>query len=167
MHAPQLVTLWGQRVCQSFGMGTRMNDKLVNYSHILTQTKQQIVQCIVGTFLMHERAMSKYRPTRLTTTQTWGKPPPSPLQYFLCLATGPTPKCHFVPRLSRWSLAIPKIGTFATLEAHNFVCKPPIEMKSKTKVQPLSRSFQSYVARHLHARKLGRFLTFSGWESNC
>jgi len=35
---------------------------------------------------------------------------------------------------------IPKIGTFATLDAHNFVCKPPIEMKSKSKLSPLLRS---------------------------
>ncbi len=28
------------------------------------------------------------------------------------------------------------------------------------------RAFQRYVARYLHVRKLGRFLTFNGWESN-
>jgi hypothetical protein len=31
-----------RRACWSFGMGTRMNDKGVNYSHGLAQTKQQI-----------------------------------------------------------------------------------------------------------------------------
>ncbi len=29
---------------------------------------------------------------------------------------------------------IPKIWTFATLEANNFLCKPPIEMRFKTKL---------------------------------
>jgi hypothetical protein len=32
----------GIGVCWSFEMGTRMNDKRVNYSHGPTQTKQQI-----------------------------------------------------------------------------------------------------------------------------
>jgi hypothetical protein len=50
---------------------------------------------------------------------------------------------------------IPKIGTSKTLEAHNFVCKPPIEVTSHAKLQPLSKKFQRYVARHLNARNLG------------
>ncbi len=54
-----------------------------------------------------------------------------------------------------------------TLGAHNFVCKPSIEIKSKEKLQPLLRAFQRYVARHLHVRKSGQFLTFNGQESNC
>jgi hypothetical protein len=37
---------WGgggfRRPCWSFGMGTKTNDKRVNYSHGLAQTKQQI-----------------------------------------------------------------------------------------------------------------------------
>jgi hypothetical protein len=71
---------------------------------------------------------------RLTMAQTWGKPPPSPLYYTLCLATGLAPKCHFVLGLPSGSFEIPKIGTFATLEAHNFVCKPLIEVRSKAKL---------------------------------
>ncbi len=39
-----------------------------------------------------------------------GKPPPSPLQYILCLATRPTPKCHLVPRLQVRVLKFPKLG---------------------------------------------------------
>jgi len=41
-------------------------------------------------------------------------------------------KGHFVPGLPSWSPEIPEIGTFATLEAHNFVCKPSIEVKSES-----------------------------------
>ncbi len=62
---------------------------------------------------------------------------------------------------------IPKFGTLATLGPYNFACKPPIEMKSKASLQPLFRAFQQYIASHLHTRKLGRFPTFNGWESNC
>ncbi len=53
-----------------------------------------------------------------------------------------------------------------TLRGHNFVCRPLIGMKSATKLQPSSRAFQWYVAHHLNIRKLGRFLTFSGRDSN-
>jgi hypothetical protein len=38
------------------------------------------------------------------------------------MATGPMPKCHFVPELPSGSLKIFKFGIHVTLEAHNFVC---------------------------------------------
>jgi len=41
---------------------------------------------------------------------------------------GPTPKCHFVLGLPCASPKILKIGTPTALEAHNFVCRPPIEV---------------------------------------
>jgi hypothetical protein len=43
--------------------------------------------------------------------RTWEKPPPSPLEYTLCLATGPAPKCHFVLGLTNGSPEIPTIRT--------------------------------------------------------
>jgi len=52
----------------------------------------------------------------------------------LCLTTGPAPKCHFVLGLSSESLEIPKVGTPVTLGAHNFVCRPSIEVRSKEKI---------------------------------
>jgi len=75
---------------------------------------------------------------------------------------GLAPKCHFVSRLPNGSPKIPKVGTLATLGAHNFVCRPPIEMRSKSKLYPSLRAFQRYVTHHLHTRKSGRFLTSSG-----
>jgi hypothetical protein len=74
---------------------------------------------------------------------------------------GPAPKCHFVPGLPNGSPEISKVGTPVTLGAHNFVCGPSIEMRFKEKLEPSLRAFQRYVARHLHATKLGRFLTFT------
>jgi len=50
------------------------------------------------------------------------------------MATGPTPKCHFVLGLPSESPEIPTAATLATLGAHNFVCKPLIEMQSKAKL---------------------------------
>jgi hypothetical protein len=59
----------------------------------------------------------------------------------LCLAMGLTPKFDFVLRLASWNPEILEIGTPTTLEAHNFVCKPPIEVRFKGKLYPLSRVF--------------------------
>ncbi len=146
-----------------------MSDKRVNYSHGLAQTKQQVSQCIVGTLLVHGGAMNKHRFTRFITAWTWGKPSSSPLQYFLCLATGPRPKCHFVPRLPSWefgNLEIFEMGTFATLQAHDFLWRLLIEMRFEVKLQPSPRAFQKFMTHHLNVSKSGRFLTFSGQEPN-
>ncbi len=56
-------------------------------------------------------------------------------------------------------LRLLKVRTFVILKAHNFVCKPSINVRFKEKLQLLSRAFQQYVACHLHASKLGRFVT--------
>jgi hypothetical protein len=77
---------------------------------------------------------------------------------------GASTQMSFCPGIP--TLEIPKIGMLATLEGHNFMCKASIEMRSEAKLFPSSRSFQGYVAHHLHAHKLGRFPTFSGRESN-
>jgi hypothetical protein len=42
------------------------------------------------------------------------------------------PKCHFVPGLP--SEEIPRVVFLAILGAHNFVCKPLIEMRFKAKL---------------------------------
>jgi hypothetical protein len=78
------------------------------------------------------------------------------------LATGPAPKCHFVPGLPNGSPKIPKVGISMILGAHNFVWKPLTKMRFKEKLYPLSRAFQWYVACHLHKKKSQRFLIFSG-----
>ncbi len=83
---------------------------------------------------MHRQATGKHGFTRFTMAQIWGKPSPSPLWYFLCLAMGPTPKCHFTWDSQVGSLEIPKIGTLVTLETHNFVCRSLIEVRSKKKL---------------------------------
>jgi hypothetical protein len=70
---------------------------------------------------------------------------------------GTTSKWFFVSRLPSGSPEIPTVGTFTILGVHNFACKPAIAMRSKAKLYPLSRAFQWYVARRLHARKSGRF----------
>jgi len=84
--------------------------------------------------LMHGQVTSKHKLTKLTMARTWGKPPPSPLYYTLCLTMGRAPKCHFVPKFQSGSPKITKIRTFTTLGARNFVCKPLIKMRSQVKL---------------------------------
>ncbi len=157
----------GRRACYNFEMRTRTNDKWVNYSHGLTQTKH------ATSWLMHSQntfgAQTNHGQTQIYKTRHYlnlGKQPPSPLQYSLCPTMGPTLQCHFVSRLSSWSPKILEIRTLVILEAHNFLCKVSIEVRSKAQLQPLSSIFEWYVAQHLDASKLGQFLTFNGQESN-
>ncbi len=89
-----------------------------------------------------------------------------PFIMFFMLGHRASTQMSFCPRTSSGSPEILKIRTPMTLTAHDFVCKPLIEVKSKTKLEPSSKPFQWYVKRHLNARKLGRFLTFNGRESN-
>ncbi len=46
----------------------------------------------------------------------------------------PTPKWHFVLGLPSGSPEILKVETSATWGAHNFACRPPIDMRSKAKL---------------------------------
>jgi len=111
-------------------------------------------------------AACKHRLTRFTMTQTWGKPPPSPYSILCAWPRGLHPNV-ILSRDSRvGSPEIFEFGTLTTLEAHNFLCRPPIEVRSKAKLYPSLRSFQKYIAHHLHISKSRQFPTFSGWELN-
>jgi hypothetical protein len=61
--------------------------------------------------------------TRLTTAQTWGKPPPSPLLYTLCLSTRSTSKWHFVP-----GLPVPQMGVSKLLKLRLLWFSGPITL---------------------------------------
>jgi hypothetical protein len=56
------------------------------------------------------------------------------LEYFLWLTTGLHPNVILSYDSPVESLKILKIGTFATWKAHNFLCRPSIEMKFKEKL---------------------------------
>ncbi len=138
-----------------------------NYSHKHAQNQHGVVSAQLEHFWCQDepratRTHKIHHGPDLGETTTF-----PPLQYTLQLSTGVTSKWLFVPGLPNGSPEIPIVGTPTTLEAHNLVCRLPIVMKSKAKLQPLSRTFQRYIARCLHATKSGRFLTFNGRESNC
>ncbi len=147
--------------------GIRKIDKQITYSHGPAQIKQQVGQCVAETLLVHERITGKHELTRFTTARTWGKPPPSPYSILYAWPRDQHPNVILSLDSQVKVLKFPKIKTFATLGVHNFVCRPPIEVRSKAKLQFLSRAFQLNVAHHVHVRKSGRFPTFSGRESNC
>ncbi len=57
------------------------------------------------------------------------------------LGHGPTFKMSFCLGTPNESMEIPQIGTFATMKAHNFVCRPLIEVRSELKVVIVVKSF--------------------------
>jgi hypothetical protein len=57
-----------------------------------------------------------------------------PLIVFSVISHGAAPKRQFSWDSQVKSLEIPKIKTPATLDTHNFLCRPPIELRSKTKL---------------------------------
>jgi hypothetical protein len=88
------------------------------HREVKTTTKKLVFICV------------KFRLTKLTTTWTWGKAPPSLLLYTMCLATWPAPKWHDLG-LPSGSPKIPKVRTPPTLGAHTFVFKPPLKCSLK------------------------------------
>ncbi len=140
-------------------------------NHSLTGTCTKLNNKLVNEYLKHFWCQDEPQANSDSQDSPWpglgGSHHLPPLQYTLCMATRPAPKCHFVPGLPSGSSKIPTTRIPTTFGAHNFACKPLIEMRSEIKLQPLSRAFQWYVACHLHARTSGRFLTFSDQESNC
>jgi hypothetical protein len=83
---------------------------------------------------MHEQAMGNYGFTRLTTAWTWGKPPPSPYSVFYAWPHGLHPNVILFRHSQVGSLEIHAIRIFATLEAHNVLCKFPMDLRSKAKL---------------------------------
>jgi hypothetical protein len=74
--------------------------------------------------------------TWLTTAWTQGKPPPSPILYYLRYSTAPTSEWHFFPGLPSRSLEIVSIWTPRTLGIHNSLLRPPIGMRFETCSSP-------------------------------
>jgi hypothetical protein len=132
-------------------MGIRKNNKhqLLTWTYT-NQTTSWLVCCL--------------SPFQTNHRQTWihkihhsldlGEATTFPLIVYSVLGHGASTKWQFIPRLPSGSPEILRIGTFVTLEAHNFVWRPPIKVMFKAELHLSSKAFQQYVACHLHARKL-------------
>ncbi len=97
MHSLAHNTWRGRRACWSSGMGLGRIDKLI-HSHGPAHNPHKVVSAQ----LEHLWCWDSHRQhghTRLTTARTWGKPPPSPLQYSLRRSAETTSKWLFFPGL--------------------------------------------------------------------
>ncbi len=150
--------------------GTRKSDKLQLLTRTCIKPTNELVSSHFGTPLVLGQATGNSRLTRLTrltTAHIRGKPPPSPIQYYLCFSATTTSEWLFIPGLPRRSPKTVPIWTPGTLQVHNSLLRPSIGMRSKANLQLSLRDFQWCVAFHLHTLGSGRFPTFSGRELNC
>jgi hypothetical protein len=76
------------------------------------------------------------------------------------MAMGLAPKCHFVLGLPTGSPEIPKVRTPATLEAHNFVVRPSIEMRFEEIFLALIKSFPTVCHTPPARKEIGAILNF-------
>jgi hypothetical protein len=149
-------------------MGIRKNDK----HQLLTQT------CTNPTTSWLVHSLNAFG-ARTNHGQAWthkthhgpdlGEATTFPLIKYSMPGHGTGTQMSFYPRTPKWESQTrnSRSWVFCNLWAHNFMCRPLIEMRSTAKLYPLPRAFQRYVAQHLHTKKSGRFATFSGRESNC
>jgi hypothetical protein len=124
-----------------FRDGTRKNEKQTNHSHepAHNQTTSWLVHSwnIFGVKTRHGQTQ---------THKTHHGPDLGEATTFpLIVYSMPLHEAHiqmtFCPETPKWGPKIPQIRTPATLGPHNFVCRPPIEMRSKAKLYPLSKAF--------------------------
>ncbi len=146
----------GRGACWSFGMGLRrLTSNSITHMDLHKPNNK-----LVSAQLEHFGARMNYGQTQTHKTHQGldlREATTFPLIVYSVHGYGTTTQRSFCP----------KVGTPVTLGAHNFACKLPIEMKFKAKLYPSLKAFQCYVAHHLYVRKLRRFPTFSGRESNC
>jgi len=109
-------------------------------SNLITHTNMhKLNNKLVNVELKHFGARMSHGQTQIHKTHhnsDLGEAATSPHIVYFVHGHGPTTKCQFVLRLPNGIPEIPKIpkiGTFTTLRAHIFVCKPLMEMRSKAK----------------------------------
>ncbi len=109
-------------------MGTRITDKRINCSHGPTQPKQQVGIA----WLEHFWSMDSSRAYTDSLDSPWpilGGSHHLPPHIILC--TKPHPNVILSYDSQVGSPKIPKIGIPAILKGQNFLCKPPIKVRSK------------------------------------
>ncbi len=140
-------TLRGRGACQSSGMELGRVDKLHSLTWACTQPTQS-GQCIVGTFLVLGRTTGNMNTQDSPQPRLGGS---HHLPPYSILCTSPRslhPNGFSLLGLPRGSPEIAPTRTPTTLEPHNFASRPRIQVRSKAKLQLLSRAFQRYVAGH-------------------
>jgi hypothetical protein len=107
-----------------------MTSKLIIHTD-LHKPNNKLVSCVIGTLLVHRQAMGKHKFIRFTMARTSGSHYLPHYSIFYAWPWGLQPNVI----LSQDSqVGSPEIGTPVTLEAHNFLCKPLIEISYKEKL---------------------------------
>jgi hypothetical protein len=112
---------------------TKKNDKHQLLTHTCpNQTTSWLVCSLIafGALMNHKQTQIH----KIHHGPNLGEATTSPFIVYYVLAMGPTLKWHFVPRLPSGSPEIPKVETTTILVAHNFVCRPLIDMRFKIKL---------------------------------
>ncbi len=162
---PALNTLKGQTGVLELQDGTRKSDK--QFTHSCKPAQNQQISWLAQGWSTFGARTSHGRPrthkihhgpnSREATTFPY-------IVYFVPLREAHI-QMAFCPGTPNPEIATVEIP--ATMWDHNFLCRPPITMRSEAKLQPSSRTFQRRLARLLHVSTLGQFPTFCGRESNC
>ncbi len=124
--APNTLGIEGRVGAPKWGLGKATS---INYSHEPTQTKTSWLMHSLNTF-----------GARTSHGQTWTHKTHHGLDlreatiFPFIVYSPPTSKWHFFLRLPSGNPEIPKVRTLVTLGPHNFVFRPPIEMKFETKL---------------------------------
>ncbi len=141
----QLPTLKGVEGCAKspeirLGRGTSIisleSTSKINHKRVSSHSRTPLG---VGTSHGHFDTFDSPRP------DPRGKPPPSPVQYFLQLYVEVTSKWLFFPGLPRRSPETVSGQNLKTLGAHISRLRHPIGVRSKPKLQLSSRAFQRHV----------------------
>ncbi len=83
--------------------GTRKIDEQFIYSHGPTQNQTTSWLMRSWSTLEHEQASGNHKFTRLSTTQTWGKPPPSPIIVYSTPGYETGTQMSFCPWTPKWN----------------------------------------------------------------
>jgi len=131
----QLPTLKGVRgACWKLRDRLRRGTNLLNYTVLHPNPTNKLVRTHSAPFLVLGQATGYLGLIWLTTTQTRGKPPPSPIYYSMHLSAALASKWLFFPGLPKWSPETIPIWTPGTLGAHNFSPQTWIGTRSEPKL---------------------------------
>ncbi len=158
-------TLRGRGSCWSSGMGLGRGDKLYSLTRACTQPTQS-GQCIVGAPLVLRQTTGNTDTQDSPRPRLGGSHHLPPYSILVALRGGYIQMVLFLGTPEMESRNCPGWSP-GTLGAHNSRLQSSIATRSEPKLQFSSRAFQRRVALQNRMLGRGRFLTFSGRESNC
>ncbi len=111
----QLLALKGIEGCAKALGWNQEEDKLQLLTRTYIKLTNKLVSSHFGAPLVLGQVIGNFRLIRLTMARIQGKPPPSPIQYFLRYSGAPTSEWLFVPGLPRRNPEIVQVWTPGTL----------------------------------------------------